>query len=226
MKVPVVVSWSGGKDSAMALYELQRSEQWQPVGLVTTVTDEYDRISMHGVRRVLLERQAAALGLPLSIVLITKESTNEEYESKMRLFLQDCLVKGISTIAFGDIFLEDLRKYREDNLALAGVTGLFPIWKRDTAQMAQAFIEMGFQATITCIDSQLLDKGFAGRAFDKELLDDLPAKVDPCGENGEFHSFVYDGPNLRHPIAHTKGEVVLRDGRYYFCDLVPGLETE
>ena len=216
----VLFAWSGGKDSAMALYEAQKSEKYDVAALLTTVTQDYDRISMHGVRRALLEEQAALLGIPLETVLISKHSSNEEYEAKMKEALVRYKKEDIVSVVFGDIFLEDLKKYREDNLAKIGLKGVFPIWKRDTRELAAAFIDLGFKAIITCVDSKSLDKSFAGRVFDKQFLSDLPNGIDPCGENGEFHSFVYDGPIFSRGIIFEKGQVVLRDNRFYYCDLV------
>ena len=216
----VLFAWSGGKDSAMALYEAQKSEKYDVAALLTTVTQDYDRISMHGVRRALLEEQAALLGIPLETILISKHSSNEEYEAKMKEALVRYKKEDIVSVVFGDIFLEDLKKYREDNLAKVGLKGVFPIWKRDTRELATDFIDLGFKAIITCVDSKSLDKSFAGRVFDKQFLSDLPNGIDPCGENGEFHSFVYDGPIFSRGIIFEKGQVVLRDNRFYYCDLV------
>ncbi len=221
MKEKVIFSWSGGKDSALALYELQKTKNYEIVSLLTTITQDYDRISMHGVRTILLEMQAESLGIPLEKVFITKDATNEQYERKMSEVMAKYPVAGISSVVFGDIFLEDLRKYREDNLSKIGMKGIFPIWKRNTAELAHEFIESGFKAVITCIDSNLLDRMFIGRTFDEQFLSELPSAVDPCGENGEFHSFVYDGPIFQQRILHTTGEVVLRENRFYFCDLLP-----
>ncbi len=221
MNEKILFSWSGGKDSAMSLYELQKNSSHEISSLLTTVTEGYDRISMHGVRRALLEQQARSLGLSLEKIYITKDASNDEYEAKMRAKLMEHQSRGVSSVAFGDIFLEDLRKYREENLSKIGMEGIFPIWKRDTTELANTFMDLGFKAVITCIDSKVLDKAFVGRPYDKQFLADLPSNVDPCGENGEFHSFVYDGPMFREEIAFTIGEVVLRDSRFYFCDLVP-----
>ncbi len=221
MNEKIILSWSGGKDSAMSLYEIQKNSSNEISALLTTVTEDYDRISMHGVRRALLEQQAASLGLPLEKIYITKNATNDEYEAKMKARLMEYKGRGVSSVAFGDIFLEDLRKYREENLSKTGMKGIFPIWKRDTTELAGAFIDLGFKAVISCIDSKVLDKTFVGRLYDKQFLVDLPSSVDPCGENGEFHSFVYDGPIFREKIALTFGEIVLRDNRFYFCDLIP-----
>jgi uncharacterized protein (TIGR00290 family) len=220
MTEKVLFAWSGGKDSAMALYEVLKNRKYNVAALLTTVTQDYDRVSMHGVRRVLLEQQAALLGHPLETVLISKRSSNEEYEAKMKEKLICYKKKGITAVVFGDIFLEDLKKYREDNLAKLALQGVFPIWKRDTHELAAAFIDLSFRAIITCVDSKFLDKSFAGRVFDKQFLLDLPGGVDPCGENGEFHSFVYDGPIFSRGITFEKGQVVLRDNRFYYCDLV------
>ena len=217
----VLLAWSGGKDSAMALYELEMTQGYEIAALLTTLTEDYDRISMHGVRAALLERQAESLRLPLEKVLISRDSSNEEYESKMEAKLREYLSRGVTSVVFGDIFLEDLRQYREKNLSKLGMKGIFPLWKKDTAGLARTFIALGFKAVVTCVDSEALDGKYAGRVYDEQFLADLPASVDPCGENGEFHSFVYDGPVFRERIAHTKGEVVLRDNRFHYCDLIP-----
>ncbi|MBI4301987.1 MAG: diphthine--ammonia ligase [Chloroflexi bacterium] len=221
MREKVIISWSGGKDSAFALYEIQKTGDYEIVALLTTVTEYYDRISMHGVHRILLERQASSLGYPLEKVLISKDCDNEEYESKMRQVLEKYMEAGVSAAVFGDIFLEDVRKYREDKLLKVGMKGIFPLWRRDSAELARTFVNLGFKAIITCVDSKVLDRRFAGRGFDKHLLAELPSTVDPCAENGEFHSFVYDGPIFQEKIKHKIGEVTLRDNRFYFCDLIP-----
>ncbi len=221
MTEKVLFTWSGGKDSAMALYELQMVHGYEISSLLTTITEDYDRISMHGVRRILLEQQAESLGLPVEKIYITKNSSSEEYEAKMRGKLMHYQSRGVLSVVFGDIFLEELRKYREENLSKIGMKPLFPIWKRDTAELAHTIIDLGFKAVITCVDSNVLNKIFVGRTFDEQLLSELPATVDPCGENGEFHSFVYDGPIFRKRISHRKGEVILRDNRFYYCDLIP-----
>jgi uncharacterized protein (TIGR00290 family) len=217
----VLFTWSGGKDSAMALYELEKDGRYEIVSLLTSVTEDYDRISMHGVRRVLLQQQAQSLGVPLEMLYITRNSSNEEYEAKMKGKLLQYKNHGVSSVVFGDIFLEDLRKYREDNLAQVGMKGIFPIWKRDTTELAHTFIDLDFKAVITGVDSNVLDGKFVGRYFDSLFLSELPAKVDPCGENGEFHSFVYNGPIFHERIRFRRGKVVLRDNRFYFRDLVP-----
>ena len=221
VKEKIIFTWSGGKDSAMALHELKRNAGYEIVALLTTITEDYDRISMHGVRRELLEAQAVSLGIRLEKVLISRQSSNEDYESRMRAALEQYKAKGVTSVAFGDIFLEELRRYREDNLAKIGMKGIFPLWKRRTSDLARDFIHAGFRAVITCVDSEALDKRFAGREFDKAFLSELPSGIDPCGENGEFHSFVYDGPVFKNWIRHTRGEMVLRDQRFWYLDLVP-----
>ena len=220
-KERIVLSWSGGKDSAMALYDLRKTGKYEIVSLLTTVAEGFERISHHGVRTELLERQAAAVGVKLhKLYLPGQRCTNEEYEALMKRTMLEYKEVGISTVAFGDIFLQDLREYRESNLAKVGMEATFPIWHRDTSELVQSFIDLGFKARLTCIESQKLDQSFAGRALDADLIRDLPEGVDPCGENGEFHSFVYDGPIFDRPVGITVGEVVLRDVRY-FADLVP-----
>ena len=221
MAEKALFAWSGGKDSALTLYEVQKGNAHKVVGLLTTLTEDYDRISMHGVRSILLEHQANSLGLPIEKVYIPKNSSNDECEAKIREVLQRYLTAGVSSVVFGDIFLEDLRKYREDNLSKIGMKAIFPIWKTDTTELAHRFIDLGFKAVIICVDSNVLGKAFVGRLYDQQFLSELPSTVDPCGENGEFHSFVYDGPIFQKRVPYTKGEVVLRDGRFWFCDLIP-----
>jgi len=216
---PVLLSWSGGKDSALALHALRHDPTVEVVGLLTTVTEEYDRISMHGVRRVLLERQARAAGLPLHIVWIPPDCPNEIYEERMAAALAPHRERGIRRVAFGDLFLEDIRAYRERKLASAGMEALFPIWGRDTAALARDFIAQRFAAVLVCVDTHALDAAFAGRAFDESLLRDLPPGVDPCGENGEFHTFVHAGPIFRAPIHVRLGVRETRLERFRYCDL-------
>jgi len=194
--------------------------------LFTTVTKDYDRISMHGVRRILLQKQVECMGLSLHEVFIPKNGSNEEYDSIMKEEMIRFREKGISSVVFGDIFLEDVKNYRERNLSQVAMKGIFPIWNSDTADLARDFIASGFKAVVTCIDSNVLGKTFVGRAFDKQFISELPSATDPCGENGEFHSFVYDGPIFRKAILHTTGEVVLREKRFYYCDLVPLVDTK
>jgi uncharacterized protein (TIGR00290 family) len=217
----VILTWSGGKDSALALYELQTTLGYEVSALLTTVTEDYDRVSMHGVRCALLGRQARSLGIPVERVYISSKSSDEEYESRMKEMLTRYRRMGVSSVAFGDISLEDVRKYRERNLSKLGLNGLFPLWRKGSRRLANRFIDLGFKAIVTCVDSTALAKSFAGRVFDRQFLADLPSSVDPSGENGEFHSFVYDGPIFRRKIRCEKGEVVLRDNRFYFCDLMP-----
>ena len=220
MRKKILVSWSGGKDSTMALYELLKDGSYEIVALLTTITEDYGRISMHGVREYLLEKQAQSIGFNLEKVYITKNASNEEYERKMREILEKYKKIGVSGVAFGDIFLEDVREYRERNLSKVGMEGIFPIWGKNTKELAQKFIELGFKAITTCVDSKSLDKSFVGRIYDKQFLLDLPQGVDPCGENGEFHTFVYDGPIFRKRVKFKIGEIVFRDNRFYFCDLI------
>jgi uncharacterized protein (TIGR00290 family) len=223
MKIPVVMSWSGGKDSAMALYELSRSDEYEVVELMTSVAAEFGRISHHGVREALLEEQARAIGLPLQKIYLPSGKlgpcTNEVYERIMGEQMDAYKARGIFTVGFGDLFLADLRAWREANLARAEMRGVFPLWRRDTAELAREVIALRFRAYLSCVEGKV-GRGFVGRAFDQSLLDDLPADVDPCGENGEFHSFVYDGPIFKKPVPVTVGEIVVRDGRYY-ADLLP-----
>jgi uncharacterized protein (TIGR00290 family) len=220
MSIPVVISWSGGKDSCVALYEIRREQKYCVAGLLTTVTRDYDRISMHGVRRLLLERQAASLGIPLHQVFISQGATNQEYEMKTGEALARYRARGIDSIVFGDLFLEDIRTYREKFLARHSVRGLFPVWRRDTTAFMKEFLELGFRAVVTCVDSKVLDQSFAGKIIDESFLSSLPSKVDPCGENGEFHSFVFDGPMFALPVKFSRGETVLRES-FWFSDLLP-----
>jgi uncharacterized protein (TIGR00290 family) len=221
--MPIVLSWSGGKDSAMALYELRRAQTYEVVALLTSVADEYRRISHHGVREALLEEQADAIGVPLEKVYLPSGAghpcTNEIYEQIMGDVMARFKAQGIETVAFGDLFLEDLRAYRERNLAKANMHGLFPLWKRETTQLAREVISLGFKSYLTCVEGKV-GPGFVGRPYDEGLLSALPAGTDPCGEYGEFHTFVYDGPIFRRPVAVSVGEIVMRDGRHY-ADLLP-----
>jgi uncharacterized protein (TIGR00290 family) len=221
MAEKIILCWSGGKDSTQALDELEQDRRYEPAVLLATVTAEYQRLSLHGVRLALLRRQAAALGLPLHPVFVSRDGGNAEYEEKMRQVLRDYLAQGVKTAAFGDLFLEEVRQYREEKLLLAGMQGLFPLWRRDTAELARRFWARGFKAVITCVDTHVLDRDFAGREYDHRFLADLPPGVDPCGENGEFHSFVYDGPLFAAAVPFTRGERLLTHDRFYFCDLVP-----
>ena len=220
---PMVVSWSGGKDSTLMLEALRADPRVHVVSLLTTVTAGYDRISIHGVRRAILDAQADALRLPLEVAEIPMQASNASYESAFAGALERLRERwpGVSTIAFGDLFLHEVRDYRDALLARLGWTGAYPIWGQDTRELATTFIARGHRAILTCVDTTQLDATFAGRAYDEELLRDLPASVDPCGENGEFHSCLVGGPLLGPSIPVTRGERVLRDGRFQYCDLVP-----
>ena len=220
MKEDALFCWSGGKDSAMALHALRAAGDCRIAALLTTITEEYDRISMHGVRRVLLERQAESLGLPLHPVPIPPQCVNTIYEERMKEALEQHRARGVRRVAFGDIFLEDLRVYREKNLAQIGMQAVFPIWKRNTRELAREFVRQGFRAIAVCVDPRALDVSFAGRELDASFFADLPPAADPCGENGEFHTYVFDGPVFKTPIAVRVGEKVMRDG-FCYCDLLP-----
>jgi len=220
MPEPILFCWSGGKDSAMALHALQQSPDVQIVALLTTVTETYDRISMHGVRRELLLLQAQSIGIPLHEVRIPPQCVNPLYEQRMEEALRIHYVQGVRSVAFGDIFLEDLRAYRERNLARIGMTAIFPIWKRDTRELIRHFHTHKFRAITACIDPKILPHTFAGRELDDGFFRDLPPQADPCGENGEFHTFAFDGPIFRHAIPFRAGEVIERDA-FVFCDLLP-----
>lgn len=221
MDSKALFSWSGGKDSALALYEVLGGRSFDIASLLTTVTEGYDRVSMHGVRLPLLDMQADSLGLALEKVIIPRNASNVEYEISLEKALLKYKPSGVDTVVYGDIFLEEIRKYREEQLGRLGLGCVFPIWGRDSFLLARTFIEAGFKAVVVCVDSTLLDGGFAGREFDYDFLSELPPGIDPCGENGEFHTFVYDGPIFRDSVEFVKGEIVLRDGRFYYCDLLP-----
>jgi len=219
---PVFLSWSGGKDSALTLAALAQSPEFEVVGLLTSVTRGYDRISVHGVRRTLLHAQAESLGLPLQEILLDQNCTNDAYESAFHLALQGIREHQpeVKHIAFGDLFLEDVRAYRERLLAGSGFDPIFPIWGSNTSDLARQFISDGFAARLVCVDTTQLDPSFAGREFDGTLLADLPSSADPCGERGEFHTFVSDGPGFSRGIAYETGERVLREQRFMYCDLI------
>jgi uncharacterized protein (TIGR00290 family) len=218
-RVALALSWSGGKDSAFALWTLRNELGREPEVLITTVTEHYDRVSMHGVRRSLLNQQAAATGIPLLEVVIPPECINEVYEARMSQAFASAQLRAVDEIAFGDLFLEDVRAYRESRVAAGGKRAIFPLWHRDTAELARAFVDASFKAAIVCVDPTQLDPRFAGRSYDHHFIDDLPGSVDPCGENGEFHTFVYDGPIFAEPIDVRLGETVIRDG-FVFQDLI------
>jgi uncharacterized protein (TIGR00290 family) len=222
MYYPTLLSWSGGKDSALALQALSADPQYRVVGLVTAVTRSYDRISIHGVRRELLEAQADRLGLPLHLVELEPACSNVDYEGAFHAGLRAAgnAHPECNHIAFGDLFLEDVRSYREWLLAGSRWTPLFPLWGKDTAHLARRFVDDGFDATLVCVDTTQLDAAFAGRTFDHAMLADLPAAADPCGERGEFHTFVSDGPGFSTPVCCATGVRVLRDERFMYCDII------
>ena len=230
-KEKIALAWSGGKDSAMALYELRRSGRYDVVSLFTTVAAEYDRVSHHGVRAPLLRLQASAIGLPVEILYLEVTAPGScqpgddsvvmgAYERLMGNAMLRYQQAGVQAIAFGDIFLERLRAYREKSLAKIGMNGVFPIWRRDTRELLETFLKLRFKAYVACVDAQKLGSSFAGRTIDEDFLRDLPAGVDPCGEFGEYHSFVYDGPIFNHPVGVSLGEVVRRRDQF-FADLLP-----
>jgi uncharacterized protein (TIGR00290 family) len=213
------VSWSSGKDSAYALYEARRQGLAEVVGVLTTLNEAYERVAMHGVRASLLQRQITALELPALKVMLPNPCSNEVYEARMGEACASLIAQGVRHVVFGDLFLEDIRAYREKQLAAVGMTGIFPLWKRDTAQLARSMIAEGLVAHLVCVDPRRLAREFAGRRFDAALLDELPADVDPCGENGEFHTVVSAGPMFTEPIAVSVGPVIERDG-FVFADVV------
>ncbi|HXQ94714.1 MAG TPA: ATP-binding protein [Thermoplasmata archaeon] len=213
-----VVAWSSGKDAAFALEEVRRNGTLQVVGLLTTVTTPYARISMHGVRESLLSAQATSLGLPVTRVEIPAPCPNAVYEAAMRVALAELSESGVTHVVFGDLYLEDVRRYREERMATSGITPVFPLWGRPTDELARTMIASGLRATVVCVDPRKLPASFAGREFDDRFLSDLPPGVDPCGENGEFHTFVHSLPSFRRPIACSRGPVVEREG-FVFADL-------
>ncbi|MBI3547622.1 MAG: adenine nucleotide alpha hydrolase [Elusimicrobia bacterium] len=215
-----VVSWSSGKDSAYALHRVRTEGRLEVVALLTTVTEAYARVAMHGVRESILDEQARAAGLPLEKVPIPSPCPNAVYEERFEAALSRWKARGATKVVFGDLFLEDIRAYREKQLARVGLEGVFPLWRRDTAELARAMLREGFRATLVCVDPRKLPAAFAGRAFDEALLADLPAGVDPCGENGEFHTCVHGGPVFSRDIPVSPGESVLREG-FAFADLLP-----
>ena len=215
----VLLSWSGGKDSAWALHVLQRSPEIRIEGLLTTFNEAFDRVAMHAVRRTLLEAQAVSAGIPLWPVLLPWPCSNAEYESRMTEVCGRAVALGLTGVVFGDLYLTDIRQYRERQLQGTGLEPLFPLWQMPTAELAREMIGSGLRARLTCIDPRRLSRDFAGREFDAKLLADLPRDADPCGENCEFHTFVYDGPMFREPISITLGEIVDRDG-FVFADLL------
>ena len=223
MRKQVLLSWSGGKDSALALQALRTDSQIEVAGLLTSVTRDYERISVHGVRRSLLDRQAERLRLPLFTIELDPVTTNDAYEKAFLSALERVRreLPGVTAIAFGDLFLADVRAYRERLLESTGFEPMFPIWGLDTAELARRFVRDGFAARIVCVDTTQLDGSFAHRVFDDSLLADLPPTIDPCGERGEFHTFVSDGPGYDGPVEYTVGETVLREERFAYGDLIP-----
>lgn len=242
MKPKAIFNWSSGKDSALALYKVLQSDEFQIHSLVTSVNSHYNRISMHGVRTELLEKQAESLKLPLLKMEIPEMPSMEIYEEIMKKTLEDFKNEGVTHSIFGDIFLEDLRKYREDKLRTIGFEGVFPLWKIDTQELIHEFLDLGFKTIVTCVNEKFLDKSFVGRVIDEQFIKDLPDNVDVCGENGEFHTFTFDGPIFSKPIEFEIGEIVHRkyekpkttvsnsacdtddtafDYGFWYCDLIP-----
>lgn len=210
MKKKAIFNWSSGKDSALTLYKILQENEYEVTTLLTSVNSQYQRISMHGVRIELLEKQAEHIGLPLTKMMIPEMPTMEIYDDVMRKTLLEFKEKGIDYSIFGDIFLEDLRKYREDKLALANFKGVFPLWRKDTKALIQEFLKLGFKTIIVCVNEKYLGKEFVGRVIDENFINDLPPNVDPCGENGEFHTFTFDGPIFSKPVPFELGEIVYR----------------
>jgi len=240
-------NWSGGKDSALALHHALLHHEWDVQRLVTTVTEGSRRITMHGVREVLLEQQAASLGIPLVMCSLPAEASMQMYERRMSEVVENLASEGFSTALFGDIFLEDLRAYREEQLARNGVHAAFPLWKRDPFELLHEFVDLGFKAIVVCVNEQRLDRSFAGRLIDADFISDYPRAADICGENGEYHSFVFDGPIFRQPIRFEVGETIERgysspssalddstdsslpqrwDTRFWYTDLLPLAHAE
>jgi uncharacterized protein (TIGR00290 family) len=243
MKEKVIFCWSGGKDSALALHRLRQDDRFEIVSLLTTCNEHFQRVSMHGVRLELLERQAAAIGLPLERIFVSQRSSNEEYQEKMSACLRAHQSRGATACAFGDIFLDDLKRWREENLARVGMRGVFPLWKIDSRELIREFFALGFQTAICCVNDAFLGEAHVGRLLDEEFVRALPPDVDPCGENGEFHSFAFAGPVFRHPVKFTFGQKLYRPVEithpaapgssyvcpsgprptkgFWFCDLLP-----
>lgn len=225
------INWSGGKDAAFSLYRLRAERRYEISCLLTTLSEPHRRVSMHGVREELLARQAEAIQMPLTTLFLPENTGIGTYNDVMQSQLLAFAGEGITHAVFGDIFLDDVRKYREEQLALAGIKGVFPLWGENTSSLIHSFFEAGFKAVVTCVNARLLDRSFAGRLLDEKFISDLPDHVDPCGENGEFHSFVFDGPLFDHPISFSIGEIVEKrykgagtdswDNTFFFCDLLP-----
>lgn len=221
MGTKAILAWSGGKDGALALHRVRQAGTYGIEGLLTAITSDYDRVCMHRVRTALLEQQAAALGLPLDKIRLRRNESQDAYDAKMRAGLMRYRERGIETVIFGDLFLEEVRQYREKNLSQVDMQAVFPLWQEDTGRLARTFLRTGFKAIITCVDLSALTPAFVGRDYDETFLADLPAGADPCGERGEFHSFVYDGPLFRQPVPFTTGRTVVREERFCYLDLVP-----
>jgi uncharacterized protein (TIGR00290 family) len=219
-RASAILSWSGGKDSSLALQEVLESPNLKVVSLLTTLTRDFNRVSMHGVRRALLRIQARNLRLPLDEVWIRKEAPNDEYSSAMREAMLRHRARGVRCVVFGDIFLEDIRRFREVELSKLAMEGVFPLWMKDTTRLATQFVKDGFKAVVCTVDPRALKKSYCGREFDESFISNLPPSVDPCGEHGEFYTFVYDGPVFEKEVPIRKGEIVLRDG-FYFADILP-----
>jgi uncharacterized protein (TIGR00290 family) len=217
----VLISWSGGKDCALALHEILLSRQYQVAGLLTTITGNNDRLDMHDIRYSLLERQAESLGFPLEMVSISSHTSNADYEPSLVQTLRKYKESGVTSVVFGDIFREDLKKYRQLNLARLRLKGIFPLWKRDSFQIMESFITLGFKAVVVSINTHALDGHFVGRIIDWKFLFDFPKTADVCGEHGEYHTFVYDGPIFKQAISYEVGEFFLRDNHFNYCDLIP-----
>jgi uncharacterized protein (TIGR00290 family) len=221
MTTKTLLSWSSGKDSAWALHVLRQQPEVEVVGLFCTINREYGRVFMHAVRTELLHRQARSLGLPIRLISVPSPCTDAEYGEIMKGFVEQARQDGIACIAFGDLFLEDVRKYRESNLSGTGITPIFPLWDMPTEVLSREMVRAGLRAVITCVDPKQLPVEFAGQEYDLPFLERLPPSVDPCGENGEFHTFAYDGPMFNEPVSIVIGETVARDG-FVFTDLLPG----
>ena len=219
MSIPALVAWSGGKDSLMALWKL--ASEYEAVALVTNIQSSEERISVHGVRRELLERQAAALGLPLHVVELPDTPSNAEYEARVEAVFAPFREQGVTHVVYGDLFLPDVREYRDAHLRRMGMQGVYPLWEQDTRTLIEEFIVAGFRTVVTAVDTTQLDASFVGRELDAAFVRDLLPGVDPCGENGEFHTFVYAGPLFRQPVPFTIGETFWKDHRFCYCDLLP-----
>jgi len=224
-------NWSTGKDSALALYYLLHDSNYSVEQLLTSVNSHYERVSMHGLRKELLQKQIEAINIPGMTVELPAQPTNTEYEAILKNKVEELVADGFKCAAFGDIFLEDLKAYRENQLKPYGIDTVFPLWKKDTKKLLTQFINLGFKAITVCVDGSKLDSSFVGRLVDESFIADLPKSVDICGENGEFHTFCFDGPYFKQPVAFTKGEIIMREydtngikSQFWFCDLLPNLK--